>query len=432
MRVFVGLGDICGYYSQLAQGLVAHGVPCTFVNAYPSRQYSRQQRPGPLGSLVEWLGLRRFQSRRGSPARYAWTAVQALSLAMLFLSTLPRHRAYIFSGGTSFFAPYDLWLLRLFGKRVIMVFHGSDGRPPYLNAVTFDSEGPFDAAACVAESRRVKQRVAVIERNVDVVVTHTMSAHFHETRIIPFLAIGIPYDPGMFPASLPRSSRVGSGCVIVHAPTRPGPKGTAQIERAIESLRRRGHAIEFVKLVGRTNAEVLEALASCDFVVDDLFSDSPMGSFGAEAAMFGKPSIVGMYGLSELAACTEPDMLPPAVVCLPEGIEDAIERLVVDPAYRLEIGARAHRFVIGQWSAAAVAGRFLALINDQVPHSWWFEPSSITYLHGMGLSRQRLSEVVGAIITQHGRPALQLADKPLLEAAFTRLTVGSDSQPRLS
>src|SRR5688572_3645818 len=73
MKVFLGLTDLCGYYSQLESGLRGAGVDCVFVNAFPeSRDYRRTTRPDVLGRLVEFLGRRRCAAPRGGLRRLLW------------------------------------------------------------------------------------------------------------------------------------------------------------------------------------------------------------------------------------------------------------------------------------------------------------------------------------------------------------------------
>lgn len=419
MRMFLGLGDICGYYSQLEAGLKAIGVPCQLVNAYPDRVYQRQHRPGLIGRVVEWIAQRRNASPRGSVLRTWWTAVQAAALVVLFISLLPRHDVFVFSGGTTFFARHDLRLLRWLRKRVIVVYHGTDARPAYLNAAFVGTAGEFDVDGCVRATAQIKLALREVEAFADAIINHSLTAHFHERKVVNWLHVGIP--SACRPRPDPPTSHHAKQVVIVHAPTRPEPKGSPQIETAIESLRRKGHSIEFIKLVGRPNSEVLAALARCDFVVDELFSDMTMASFAAEAASFGKPAIVGLYGIAQLHEYAPAELIPPALVCHPEEVEPAIEKLIRDVPFRLALGAQAYEFVSTQWSPNRVAERFVQIASNELPADAFFDPASLGYLYGWGLTRRRVREVVTQIVNRHGIVALQLADKPRLESAFAEM-----------
>ena len=53
-----------------------------------------------------------------------------------------------------------------------------------------------------------------------------------------------------------------------------------------------GLPLEYVEIVGQPNDIVLAEIARSAFVIDQLYSDTPMAGFAAEAARLGKPAIV--------------------------------------------------------------------------------------------------------------------------------------------
>lgn len=412
MRIFLGLSDICGYYSGLEEGFTEIGQPCLFVNAYPSIAYHRRGRAPFLARLVESVANRRVGHARGSLPRLWYTVLQSALMAPLFAYALVTCKAFIFGGGVTFWAPYDLWVLRLFRKRVVLVFHGTDTRPPYVSGAFVGPDA--DVERIRRETARTKRHLRRLERCADVLVNHTLTAHFHEKPVVAWLEIGIPRRLDEADAS---RAEAGS-CRIVHAPTRPGPKGSPLIEAALDRLRARGHDIAYVKLVGRTNADVLEAIRTCDFVVDELFSDTTMATFALEAASFGKAAVVGSYGLDELARLTPADRLPPVATCTAETVEATIERLVSDPRAAQAAGRAARAFVERTWAPALVAQRFARLCHGDVPREWLFDPATLRYLHGWGLTDGQARASVGALVRHAGPSALQLDDKPALRDAF--------------
>jgi hypothetical protein len=314
----------------------------------------------------------------------------------------------------------DLWLLKLLRKRIIVVFHGSDSRAPYLSGASVGTEGRVDVDACVRETGAIKRKLRTIERYADVIVNHSMSSHLHQRLVVNWLQVGIPYEVG---ADMAAGSAPGGEIVIVHAPTRPGPKGTALIEHAVASLQRKGRPIRLVKLIDQPHEQVLKALSECDFVVDELFSDTTMASFAAEAASFRKPTIVGMQGFDMLRRYTSAGVIPPALVCRPDGVESAIERLVVDQECRVELGRQARSFLEEQWRPSLVAARFVRLASGDIPSEWWFDPNTLDYLHGWGLTDSRAREVIRTILNERGPSALEVQDKPALERAFVEFAM---------
>ena len=202
--------------------------------------------------------------------------------------------------------------------------------------------------------------------------------------------------------------------MILHCPSYPEGKGTPSIRAAIAALQCKGHRIRFVEISDKSNREVLAELAKCDFVIDQLYSDMPMVGFATEAAFFGKPAVVGGYYATEIAQDIQAKWIPPSLFCLPEEIQTAIERLIVEREFREALGKHARQFVEQNWSAAEVAKRFIALIHGVFPQDWLYDPANCRYIYGMGLSKARLRRNVASILERYGPQAFQLDDKPAL------------------
>ena len=174
-----------------------------------------------------------------------------------------------------------------------------------------------------------------------------------------------------------------------------------------------------MQLVGKSNAEVLEALSTCDFIVDELYSDVIMAGFAGEAATFAKPAIVGMYDYENIkGSFTEQNMIPPILACSPNEVKQAIEKLITDKNYRISLGHKARSFIEMQWSSKEVAKRFLLLANNEIPETWWFDPKNIRRLYGWGITESKLKERLQDILNIYGPSALQLSHNPTLEKAF--------------
>ncbi len=206
----------------------------------------------------------------------------------------------------------------------------------------------------------------------------------------------------------------------MHAPSKPGPKGTVVFRQIIESLRKKGHQIEWIEIIGRPNREVIEAIQNCDFVVDELYSDMPLALFAVEAAFYGKPAVVGGYYAEHIGQVLSEQDVPPSLFCAPNSAEAAIEKMIVDPEYRLNLGARAKEFVRNRWSPKQVAGRVLKLIDGTYPREWMYDPSTIRYLEGCGHSAEQGRKTAGAVVALGGPGALCLDDKPELRDLFVQ------------
>lgn len=405
-RVFLGLTEIAGYYGHLARGLEELGVGTMRLDlsAHPFAYSS----PGLLSALARLRARTRRRALRG-----ALRLVQTVLLPFAFVRAVARCDVFVFGYATTFFGYRELPLIRALGKRVVYVFHGSDSRAPYLDGAEMAPELGRTFVDCVALTTSRKSRLRKIERHATVVVANPLSTHLHERPVVPFLWLGIPAPPA-------GDAPVRAGTVrALHAPSQHSAKGSAEIRSAVDRLRARGIDVDLDEVQGVPNAVVHERLAECDFVIDQVYSDTPMAGFAVEAARFAKPAIVGGYGWHEL----EGD-LPPTHLCAPDELEAAIERLATDTDYRHELGERARAWVTERWAPRAVAERLLAALDGKLD---LYDPQRLREHRGAGLSEEAARRVVAGVIEAGGVAALRLADKPELERRLVEF-VGETSQ----
>lgn len=404
--MLVGLGETAGYCAQLAEGLRAAGAMADHINLGSDPMRYSERDPGRLVSALRWLGRRR---RDGPGPRLAWAAVHRMALAWQFLLALARYDAFVFRAGDSFFALRDLPLLRRLNKSVIVVFFGTDSRPSYLSGAEIASgqDGKAASAATAAKRRMVER----IERHATHIVCHPMSAQLHRREAVAFLEIGIPRK--LHPSTASVTAHAGA-VRFLHAPSRPQDKGTAVIERAVAAVAREGVDVELRILTGRPNAEVLAAIADCDVVIDQLYSDTPMAALAAEAAALGRPAIVGGYGWDQLRPMTSAASLPPTHLCRPEELTEAIRRLATDGPYREDLGRRARAFLEEHWAPDRVASRYLSLLSGEAPADWWFQPQRLAYVLGAGAPQLAVRDAVKGVLEAAGPRGLHLDDKPHL------------------
>jgi hypothetical protein len=418
--VFIGFRETAGYLGNLAHGMDAIGVRVTLAtfgsNPWAYRSSIRRPR---LVRLVGYTRDRRANS--GGWRRRAWTAIDRAATAAMFSWAALTHDTFIFFTGSSFFQLRELPLLRRLGKTTVFVFLGSDSRPGYLNGAEVGDGDPADIDRAVASTRAKQRALARIERYADVIVCHALSAQLHRRAVVAFLHLGIPYPPAQAPAAAPR--RPTESVRILHAPSRPAAKGTAAIREAIESLRAEGLSIEYIELVGQPNQVVLDALGDVDFVVDQPYADTPMGTFPAEAAAVGRPAVVGGFGWEELARVTPADVLPPAATCHPDDLRATIRDLITDGDRRADLGQAARQFLHDHWAPERVAARYLRVIEGDVPREWMLDPAEVRYVHGAGLSESQLIRAVGALEKSHPSVLAEL-ERPDLEAMLLSLRPG--------
>jgi glycosyltransferase involved in cell wall biosynthesis len=415
VRVFLGPVEIAGYYRALEQGLRNIGIEATAVDRgdHPYRYGADSARPP---GIVRPAIFARRQLARGGPAAAFWRLAARAAWLSVFIWAVWRFDVFVFGFGESFFRLRDLPILKVLGKRIVMVFHGSDLRPPYMDGPTMGEGSGRSIAECAAIAARRKQRVRHLERYVDAVISHPLYSHFLERPYVRALAIGLPLSD--IPEVLGRPTAPAGRVRILHSPSHPQAKGTPRVREAVQTLVAEGLPIDYVEVSGQPNAVVLRELLDADLVVDQLYSDTPMAGFATEAASVGRAVIVGSCDWAEILRAIPADEVGPVLACDADGVEDAIRALVTDAAKRRELGDRARAFVTAHAASTAVAQRFMQVLDGAVPPDWVCLPSDCRHLCGAGMPSDRVRRVVRDLVTEFGQDSLQLRDKPELQASL--------------
>lgn len=418
-RILLCPVEIAGYYVGLEAGLRELGVDALAIDL-GGNPFSYRTGSTRLPIVVR-LAQRACAGHRATmPSRLLrlcwWRAARIATNLLVLIWAVARFDVFVFSFGTSFLGLRELPLLRRLGKRMVFVFHGSDARPPYISGVRIAPDGAMSITDCQALTRRKKASILWIERHADAIVAQPAFSHFFERPVVNFFTVGVPW---MDQPLASRTDRGGDVPIrILHSPSDPITKGSARVREVIEQLRSEGLNLELVELRGVPNEVVLREIANCDFVVDQIYSDAPMVGFATEAAVAGKPAIVGGYAWSENHRIFGSDPMPPVEECTPETLADAIRHLATNRPYREALGAQARAFVSCRWSRTAIAERLLMIVAGSVPAEWLFDPRDLRYLEGCGLTREQARANVAAVVAAGGPAALCVSDKQELERQF--------------
>lgn len=426
MKIFIGPTEVAGIAHGLVRGLRRMGLQADAV--FESPHPFVYEIIHHLDFISRWWcatgGISRNLRAKGSILTWPVAAVHLLLAWPVLVLSLMRYEAFIYlSGKTITNTNIELFLMRLMRKRTIVIFVGSDARPPYINGAW-----PWVNAKTTRRlTKKICRRVHRFENAGVICVNAPGTAHFHRRPVINWFAIGLPstiadrYAPRESRQNEPSHNQPNATSTrvrLLHSPSNSTVKGTARIEKIVKSLVLRGFPIDWIKISGLSNAQVLDEIQRCDLVVDQLFSDTPMAGLATEAAQLGKPALVGSYLALTPNSLTGTWQTPPSRFVGPEQFESALEALVNDVKERQSLGEAARKFVESEWSCEAVASRVASCLFGEIPDDWWFEPSTTTYLQGCGLDetegRRRVSELVNA----YGETALGLDDKPALIKAF--------------
>jgi len=404
-RVFLGLRETAGYYRGLRDGFRELGVQVTHVDL-SADPHGYNNPASRLHRACRWVARKRLAARQ--PMRAAWAVAQGCLATLVLCSAIPRHDAFIFGTPHRFMASLVYPLLRLLGKRVISVYHGTTVRPPYLNAKYVGGDGPISVRILKRETDRAVSGLRAAERWSHYVVNHPPTAQFAAQGFVDFLTLGIPYR---FPAGTQFVHARAEVVRVLHAPSDRVAKGSALIRSAVEEARAEVSTIEYVEISGRQHSEVVEEMHRAHLVVDQAYSDQPMPGFAAEAAAHGLPVIIGSEDWVGATYGIPPSAVPPTIQVHPSEIAKTIADLASNSERRKRSGAAGEKFVRDRWSPAAVASRFMKLVSDEVPKDWLRFPSDVQYVHGIGLPERRVGEAVAALVSAFGAGSLRLDEK---------------------
>jgi glycosyltransferase involved in cell wall biosynthesis len=415
-RIFIGLTDIAGYYSNLKYGFDSLGIKSVFINSEKNAfKYIITGNP-EWANLVNKLFERiRYIPRSNLLFKGLRVLLKIILKCILFPFILSSYDVFLFGFNSTFLNYLDLPILKFFKKKIIYVFNGSDSRPPYLNG-NFKN---FSRNYIINLSKKKKKTINTIERYVDHLINIPPQAHFHERKFISALVLGLPFaskHPVPAKANQDRTKNVR----ILHAPSNPKIKGTKIIRKIIKHLKSANYQIEYKEVSNVSNSKVIELINWCDFVVDELYSDTPLAGFSTEAAYFGKPAIVGSYYATMIKSDIDSKNIPPSVFCHPDDVKKNIIDLIENKAKRESLGKKARYFVQNNWAPRIVASRYLKIINNDIPQEWICDPQNIDYIHGCGISEKKLKFIIKSLIKSKGPDSLFLNDKPHLVAKFIK------------
>ncbi|GIV33634.1 MAG: hypothetical protein KatS3mg031_1169 [Chitinophagales bacterium] len=430
-RIFIGLKEVAGYYYYISQGLRELGYPVTLL--YLSQHQFRYGSgySNRLLSLLYKLERCSLQNTRGRGAGLLRNLAGIVARMyrdfvvrpVIFVWALLHHDVFIFGFASTFFFYVDTFILRLAGKQIIYVFNGSDARPPYIDGSAHKRalrlRKPLQMLFLLLQTMRIKTRVFLIEHLAHRVIIWPGGAQFLTRRAISGITIGVPLCIKPITGHPPPPA--GDKITILHAPSNPVEKGTDRIREVISKLKQR-YSIAFVEIRNMPNEQVLQEITKCDFIIDQLYSDTPMAGFATEAAFFGKPAVVGGYYARHLRLIHAEEDIAPSLFVHPDELESAIEKMVTDAAFRNELGQRAQHFVRTRWHYTEVARKYAVIIEGEaIPDSWWFDPRRIQYVHGWGCPETAIGIMVSRMVKNFGAWSLFLNDKPQQKAALLQL-----------
>lgn len=339
-RVFHGPANIAGIGSKLARwqrdnGVVAHSYAW---NSSPIIDPADHQI-----ELHQTAGWRRLLTR-----------------VALAIRVLRRYDIFVFYFGVTFLPRFaDLPLLRLFGKKIVMVYCGSDARlasvevprNPYSDQLMLSPDEDADKRRDMDTVARWGH-VALAPRNLHASVSEV----WDPARIVQDIWVHNAVDLAEFELERATTNRTP---IIVHAPSDRALKGTRHVEACLRELHRRGYRFRYQRLEQVPHDEVTAMLASADVVVDQLLVGG-FGTLAVEAMAWGKP--VCGFLIEDVRQQFFPDC--PIVNVTVDDLADRLGWLLDHPELRLDLGRSGREFVEKHLSLEVVGPRFNRLLSS--------------------------------------------------------------------
>jgi hypothetical protein len=424
-RILIAPMEVAGVGANLQKGFRNLGIDAD-LGWYVDHvfDYDCDIVQGPLWRLARHLGN---ATQKPGVMRYLAFILSLPIRWILFFRVLFRYDRFIFFfGKTITGTSVDLRLIRALKKQSVVVFLGSDARPPYLNGKYF-APAPRPAKIWSRLKQQTRKRISVVQR-AEKYATATVNAlgtsHFHIKPFVDWFYVGLPTTLADTPS--PFEDWPDGPLRLLHAPSSPQSKGTPEIEAAIIDLQNMGYEIEYRKVENLTNKQVLENIDWCHLVVDQLFSDTPLAGLACEAAARGKPAIVGSYLADDPEVYLRNLSFGVPTFCHPDDFTAVLQKIADRNVDLPELGKDLYHFIQTQWNATDVAQRYMEIFEGKLPQAAIIDPADNRCAMGHGMRAESLPKFLQDYIRAQGRAALGVHHNPTLEAEIVAIAASNE------
>ncbi|MCG2825017.1 MAG: glycosyltransferase family 4 protein [Thermoplasmatales archaeon] len=231
---------------------------------------------------------------------------------------------------------FDVPILKLLRKKIVMQFVGSDIRPIGVHEM-HDEESIINKRIS-----KKKRRAMFWERYADAIISHP---EYSQLLTKKYYVVPLGYDLEYWkPFKSQRIKKNKDRILVVHAPSNREIKGTKYVISAIDSLIKEGFNIDFKLIENMPNSDVREWLNASDIVVDQLLVGWH-GALAVEAMALAKPVLCYMdKRWKEHPDCIYARDIP-LMNTTPANIYDNLKLLLENPDLRNELGKRGREYV---------------------------------------------------------------------------------------
>jgi hypothetical protein len=424
-KVFLGIHEICGHNTNLETGLRLIDIDCDFYSLNDKTYYNSGLKSGILVNLWRYFYKLNIETPRNKIFKkiYYASLYRLFNIFFIFKKVI-FYNVLIFSYGITITnSSLELIFYKILRKKIIFVFFGSDSRPPYMASKYVNDSLEVDVDNLERITRAQKNKIRKIEKYADYCINWGPSSHFHEKSFINMMELGFPLNLE------PKNTYKGNTSIveILHVPSDINIKKTNFIMEILDELSEEGVEYKLNLLSNVPNSTVLKAIERCDFIIDCQYSDTPLGILGIEAALLGKPTIVGGYLYKDIYKYYSGygESLP-ALYTHPDKMKSGIKKLIQDSDFRKNLSNIAYQFATKNYNLSTVAKHYSRIFEGDIPENWWFDPKKIEYIYG-SVSKKRIKDIIINLVSKYGIESLQLSDKPILEKKLLKFIHNENS-----
>lgn len=241
----------------------------------------------------------------------------------------------------------DLPFLKLFGKKIIMTYCGSEvrlvghiesKRNPYAYLLKFGPDNPKYDNQKIMKIKWHSFWCNKIIAYRDCYDSAIFAGNKNKVFKYPWIQ-NLTSDKNINLIS-PKIIKTNKIPLIVHAPSNKLIKGTKYIEKAIKNLKKKGLKFKYKRVEKKPNHIAHQIYKSADIIVDQLLVGS-FGTLAIEGMTYGKPVI--SYLLDDIRIKHCPDC--PIYSANIDNIENRLETLIKDKNLRIRLGKKGVKFV---------------------------------------------------------------------------------------
>lgn len=297
--------------------------------------------------------------------------IKIIVVAFTFLKLILRHNIFHYNNGMTLTSTHvsflfrfrmhlELSILKIFRKKIVVTFQGSDSRQADFcrknYEITYFNNEYYDKLILYDQNKRKK--IEIFNKYADLIYTINPDL----MNVLPKRTCFRPYTKLDYRTINPvySSYEHGEKIIICHAPTRRHIKGTDIIIKAINRLKQEGFLIEFHLIENLPNEVAMDYYKKSHLVIDQLYVGW-YGGLAVESMALGKP-VMCYIRESDLMHIPKPMKLDlPIITTEPKNFYKDLKKTILNKKDLKNIALKSREFIENWHDIYSIADQ---IIND--------------------------------------------------------------------